>query len=120
MRARLALALILMIPLTMFAFPKGKQEAESKGSVEAGEALFKKNCALCHHADSNEPKMGPGLKGLFKNKVLPSSHKLATESNVREQILEGNLKAKPMPMPPFAGKLKPEEVDSLIKYLKTL
>ncbi len=75
---------------------------------------------MCHNTDSTQAKIGPGLKGLFKNKELPASHKPATDANVRQQILNGNPDGKPMPMPAFAGNLKPEEVDSLLEYLKTL
>jgi cytochrome c len=90
------------------------------GDVAKGQSLFKQNCDLCHYADKTDKKLGPGLKGLFSWKELPSSHKPVTEENVRAQIETGSLNAKPMPMPPFKDKLKPAEMDALIAYLKTL
>ena len=120
LRIRFALVLMLLIPLVAAAKTKKAPASASQGSVEQGEVLFKHNCAMCHNADSTQAKLGPGLKGLFKNKELPASHKPATDANVRDQILKGSPNAKPMPMPAFKGKLKPEEIDSLIKYLKTL
>ncbi len=121
MRTRFAFGLILLIPLTLWGAALGKSSsASSKGSAAEGEKVFKANCAMCHNADKTDAKMGPGLKSLFKNKELPSSHKPVTEAAVREQIMKGSPNAKPIPMPAFADKLKPQEIDSLIQYLKTL
>jgi mono/diheme cytochrome c family protein len=122
LKTRLIIAFILTIPLALFAAGKGKKApaSASKGSVAEGAKLFQEDCNMCHFADKVDPKIGPGLKGLFKNKELPASHRPATEANVREQILKGNPQGKPMPMPAFADKLKPEQLDSLIQYLKTL
>ena len=35
-----------------------------------GKANFEANCSVCHNSDSEERKMGPGLKGLFKHEKL--------------------------------------------------
>ena len=88
-----------------------------KTDAAAGQALFQKNCALCHNANKAEKKIGPGLKALLQNKELPASHRPATEANVRSQIESGNV-AKGMPA--FGAKLSQAEIDSLMAYLKTL
>ena len=75
---------------------------------------------MCHYADQTKNKIGPGLKGVMKNKQLPFSHKPATVANVREQIEKGDPKGKPMPMPPFATKLSTKQLSDLVAYLKTL
>jgi mono/diheme cytochrome c family protein len=95
----------------------GEPPAGAAGDAAAGKALFVKNCALCHNADSTVKKIGPGLKGLLKNKELPASHKPATDANVRAQIKNGNA-AKGMPA--FGSKFSKTEIDGLIAYLKTL
>ena len=101
----------------------GEAAAESKagpvvgGDAAAGQAVFQKQCAICHNADSAEQKIGPGLKALFKKKELLDTHRPATEANVRLQIENGN-PAKGMPA--FDAKLSKAEIDSLIAYLKTL
>ncbi len=87
----------------------------AKASAADGEAVFKKNCTMCHYPDKADKKLGPGLKDLMKNKELPSSHKPATEANIREQIEKGSAK-----MPGFGKKLSAEEIDNLMEYLKTL
>jgi mono/diheme cytochrome c family protein len=95
----------------------GQPPAGAAGDAPAGKALFARHCALCHNAGSTVKKIGPGLKGVLKNKELPASHKPATEAEVRAQIEVGNA-AKGMPA--FGGKLSKAEIDSLIAYLNTL
>lgn len=91
----------------------------SKGNSANGKALFEKNCQVCHEAQSNKKKVGPGLKGLFK---MPP-HKMADgtimsrhdERTVRKQVEEGSSK-----MPPMKSVLSKQELDDLIAYLRTL
>jgi cytochrome c2 len=112
------LALAVALPAVTISWAKGKTELSP--AAKAGKKLFDQNCTLCHFADQTTKKIGPGLKGVMKNKELPYSHRPATVANVREQIEKGNPQGKPMPMPPFAGKLSATEINNLIAYLKTL
>lgn len=105
----LVLTLGLLLPLAVFSMQ------ESKSSSPDGEAIYKKNCNMCHFPDKADKKLGPGLKDLLKNKELPLSHKPATEASVREQIEKGS-KA----MPAFGKKLSAADLDALMAYLKTL
>lgn len=111
-------ALAFMVPAATISWAKGKPELSP--AAKAGQKIYEQQCAMCHYADQAKNKIGPGLKGILKNKGLPSSHKPATVANVREQIEKGNPKGKPMPMPPFAGKLSAKDISNLIAYLKTL
>jgi len=112
------LALALAMPVATVSWAKSKIELSP--AAKAGQKIFDQNCTLCHIADQTKTKIGPGLKGILKNKELPYSHKPATVANVREQIEKGNPQGKPMPMPPFAGKLSEADMSNLIAYLKTL
>jgi len=85
----------------------------AKGDAEKGKEVFQM-CAVCHNADSEEKKMGPGLKGLFKKDKLTNGKK-PTEANVRAKIDEGG-----NGMPPYKDMLSDQEKDDLIAYLKTL
>jgi cytochrome c2 len=85
----LAVILSALIPLS-FAHAQ-----EKRGDVEKGKEVFEQ-CAVCHNADSEEKKMGPGLKGLFKKGKLANG------------------------MPAYAEMLEKDEKDNLIAYLKTL
>lgn len=123
MRTRLILVLLILAPISLWGTSKTKTKkahTPAKGAVAEGAGIFKDDCSLCHYADRADKKLGPGLKGLFKRKLLPASHKPVTEHNVREQIEKGNLHAKPVPMPSFGDQLNAKEMDELVKYLKTL
>src|SRR4051812_19968945 len=61
--------------------------AAGKGDAAKGKQVFEQ-CAVCHNADSDEKKMGPGLKGLFKKDKLTNGKK-PTEPNIRAKIDEG-------------------------------
>jgi len=87
--------------------------AAKKGDPEKGKEVFQP-CAVCHNADSNEKKMGPGLKGLFSKEKMNNGKK-PTEANVRAQIDDGG-----NGMPPYKDMLGDDEKDDLIAYLKTL
>ncbi len=88
--------------------------ASKAGDAAKGKEVFEQ-CAVCHNADSDEKKMGPGLKGLFKKDKLTSNGKKPTEANVLEKINEGG-----NGMPPYKDMLSDQEKADLIAYLKTL
>jgi cytochrome c len=85
----------------------------AKGDAAKGKEVFEQ-CGVCHNADSEEKKMGPGLKGLFKHEKMNNGKK-PTEGNVRTQIDEGG-----NGMPAYKDMLSDQEKDDLIAYLKTL
>ncbi len=87
--------------------------AAPKGDAAKGKEVFSQ-CAVCHNADSEEKKMGPGLKGLFKHDKLVNGKKV-TDATVKEKIEEGG-----NGMPPYKELLSDTEKDDLIAYLKTL
>ena len=79
-----------------------------------GKDLFQANCAACHFDTSATKKVGPGLKGLTKQKALYDGSK-PTTARLHDVILTGGPN-----MPPFVGKLKEDQISALIAYLKTL
>lgn len=101
------LSLILFAGSRIFAAPPA-------GDAAKGKTIFDDNCAVCHNADSDEKKMGPGLKGLFKKDKLTNGKK-PTEATIKAVINAGG-----NGMPAFADMLSDEEKDNLIAYLKTL
>ena len=84
-----------------------------KGDAAKGKAVFEQ-CGVCHNPDSDEKKMGPGLKGLFKKAKMVNG-KAPSEANVKAKIDEGG-----NGMPPYKDMLSDQEKDDLIAYLKTL
>ena len=87
--------------------------AAGKGDAAKGKDVFEQ-CGVCHNADSEEKKMGPGLKGLFKKEKMVNGKK-PTESNIRSRVDEGG-----QGMPAYKDMLSDQEKDDLIAYLKTL
>ena len=65
----------------------GSTTVYGAGDAKKGQEVFDQ-CAVCHNADSTEKKMGPGLKGLFKNKALGNG-KPVNDANVTNKINEG-------------------------------
>ena len=93
---------------------KAAEKSIPEGLAAEGVVIFQKNCSACHLTDSTAAKIGPGLKGLFKQNKFPVSGTPVSEENFRNQL------QKPIGrMPPF-GHLPAEQVEALIAYLKTL
>ena len=84
------------------------------GSVETGREIFTNKCGMCHMADSEESKAGPGLKNLLKKDILPTSQRPASLENVKEQIIRPFLG---MPSFPELGE---KEMSDLLAYIATL
>ncbi len=87
--------------------------AQKGGDATKGKEVFEQ-CAVCHNADTDEKKMGPGLKGLFK-KAKMANGKAANEANVRAVVDQGG-----NGMPAYEEMLEKKEKDDLLAYLKTL
>ena len=96
---------VLLLSSAAFA-QKGGDAAKCKEVFE--------QCAVCHNADSDEKKMGPGLKGLFK-KAKMANGKAVSEATVRAVVDQGG-----NGMPAYEEMLEKKEKDDLLAYLKTL
>lgn len=90
-----------------------QKAAPAAGDPAKGKEVFEQ-CSVCHNADTDEKKIGPSLKGLFKKDKLVNGKKV-TEENVREFINNGG-----NGMPSYADMLSKEDKDNVIAYLKTL
>lgn len=86
---------------------------QKAGNAEKGKEVFEQ-CSVCHNHDSDEKKMGPGLKGLFKKEKMANG-KAPSEENVRAIINAGG-----NGMPGYEELLTAEERNDLMAYLKTL
>lgn len=95
---------VLMLSTSAFlAYPQMATHAPVTHD-KSGRVLFLRNCAHCHGAD------GRGDDG-------PDLHDLDwTDEQIAARIRNG----KKGQMTAFAGKLSPEEITKLIRYLRTL
>ena len=94
---------------------KGKGKAAPvAGDAAKGKELFEANCAVCHNADSEERKMGPGLKGVSKHAKLANGD-APTDPNITKFVNEGG-----NGMPPFADLLTGQEKAHILAFLKSL
>jgi cytochrome c len=87
--------------------------AQKAGDAAKGKETFEQ-CSVCHNTDTDEKKIGPSLKGLFKHDKLKNGKKV-TEENVRAMINAGG-----NGMPSYADMLSDEEKSDIVAYLKTL
>jgi cytochrome c len=79
-----------------------------------GKQAFQAQCAVCHNADNDQKKMGPGLKGLFKKAKMANGKKVS-DAAVRAKLDEGG-----NGMPAYKDMLNDQEKADVIAYLKTL
>ena len=91
----------------------GMAVAADKPDAAKGKEVFDQ-CSVCHNADTDEKKIGPSLKGLFKHAALKNGKKV-TEENVKAFINSGG-----NGMPSYADLLSDQEKTNVIAYLKTL
>jgi mono/diheme cytochrome c family protein len=90
--------------LVLVSCAQAGSETMSKAAPVAGRVLFLKNCAVCHAADAHGDE-GPDLHDLDW-----------TDEQIATRIRNG----KKGQMTAFAGKLRQTDIDSLIRYVRTL
>lgn len=83
-------------------------------SIGKGRELFATHCLSCHDINSDAESGSPGLKGIMKRQLLPSSGRSVTVKNLIRQLKE------PYGLMPAFPNLTLEEVDSLIAYMNVL
>jgi mono/diheme cytochrome c family protein len=76
--------------------------------------LFVEHCSSCHlKAGTGDPKL---RKDGIPNFTDQAWHRQESDEDLRESIGEGEGKV----MPPFKDELTPEEIDLLVRYIRTL
>ena len=88
--------------------------AAQKGDAAKGKEIVGEQCAVCHNTDSDEKKMGPALKGLYKRPKLKNG-KPVTDANVKAIVNAGG-----NGMPAYQDMLSDEEKEHVIAFLKTI
>lgn len=123
MKRTFALLGIIAIAIASVAFAQDEPKASKKKGVNGvsaaavahGKDVFEKKCAVCHYADNDQKKIGPGLKGLSKRGTFTVNSNKVTDESLRTWIENGDTL-----MPPFKEVLEPNEIKDVIAYIKTL
>ena len=99
--------------------PAKKQTKKSANgdaaAVARGKEIFDKKCGICHYADNDQKKIGPGLKGLYKRGTFTVNNNKVTDETLKAWIENGDTL-----MPPFKDVLDPAQIKDVIAYVKTL
>ena len=94
--------------------PNGGSKGNS-ATVARGKEVFEKNCSICHYADSDAKKIGPGLKGLSKRGTFSVNANKVTDETLKTWIENGDTL-----MPGLKDTLVAAQIKDVIAYVKTL
>jgi len=99
------------------AKPHAKKSAGGASAAAAarGKEVFDKKCGVCHYADSDAKKIGPGLKGIGKRGTFTVNNNKVTDEALKTWIENGDTL-----MPPFKEVLDPAQIKDVIVYVKAL
>jgi cytochrome c2 len=98
--------------------PAKKASSGGKGGGAAaarGKDVFEKKCSICHYAESDAKKIGPGLKGLSKRGTFTVNNNKVTDENLKTWIENGDSL-----MPGLKDSMEPAQIKDVIAYVKTL
>jgi cytochrome c len=111
----------------VFAFA-GLMSVPPAQAQDAGEAVFKKNCAICHTTEAGKNKIGPSLAGVVGRKAGTAPNFMYSNANktsnvtwdepTLETYLEAPTKFVPGTKMVFAGLKNPDDRKAVIAFLK--
>lgn len=113
MKKNLILSAACALLMVAGAMGQQKKAAGKAGDAAKGKEVFEQ-CSVCHNVDTDEKKMGPSLKGLYKKAKLKNG-KPVNDANVKAIINTGG-----NGMPSYQEMLTDAEKTDLIAYLKTV
>jgi cytochrome c len=88
---------------------------KNSAAAARGKETFDTKCAVCHYADSDAKKIGPGLKGISKRGTFTVNNNKVTDESLKTWIENGDTL-----MPPFKEVLEPAQIKDVVAYVKTL
>jgi len=95
--------------------PKKASNGGNSAAAARGKDTFQKKCSICHYADSDAKKIGPGLKGLYKRGTFTVNNNKVTDENLKTWIENGDSL-----MPGLKDSLDATQIKDVIAYVKTL
>lgn len=70
---------------------------------------------MCHFADSDQKKIGPGLKGISRRGTFTVNGNKVTAESLKTWIENGDAQ-----MPGMKDSLEPGQIKDVVAYVKTL
>lgn len=105
---KLRIILALLVVATSLAFGSASFAAQNSDAAQ----LFKSNCSMCHGPD------GKGYPAIHTPDFTSSKWQTrTTDKEIVNTITNGK---KGTAMPAFGNKLKPEEIQELLHYIRSL
>ena len=95
--------------------PKKSVSHAAVGSAARGKQVFEQKCAICHFADKEEKKIGPGLKGISKRGTFTVNGNKVTTESLTKWIENGDSQ-----MPGMKDSLELAQIKDVVAYVKTL
>jgi mono/diheme cytochrome c family protein len=95
--------------------PASGSAKPNPAAVARGKDIFASKCAVCHYADSDAKKIGPGLKGISARGTFTVNNNKVTEESLRTWIENGDSL-----MPPFKEVLEAPQIKDVVAYVRTL
>jgi cytochrome c len=92
-----------------------KSSTANAAALARGKDLFQQKCSICHYANSDQKKIGPGLKGISKRGTFSVNGNKITDESLTTWIDNGD-----QLMPPFKEVLEPNQIKDIVAYVKTL
>lgn len=100
----------------LFAQDGGKKSGGANAAaVGRGKTVFQQKCSICHYDNTDQKKIGPGLKGLNKRGTFTVNGNKISDDTLKSWIENGD-----QLMPPFKEQLEPSQLKDVIAYVKTL
>src|ERR1700692_5140611 len=92
-----------------------KAASPNASAVGRGKTVFQQKLSVCHYDNSEQKKIGPGLKGLSKRGTFSVNGNKITDESLKAWIENGD-----QLMPPFKDVLEAGQIKDVIAYVKTL
>ncbi|HJZ85750.1 MAG TPA: cytochrome c [Polyangia bacterium] len=110
------------IAMGLVAFALLLLAPSARAQDKKAERTWKAKCASCHGEDG-KAQTDQGKKMAVRDMTTPAWQKEFSDDQIRKAILDGiktERDGKKKEMDPYKDKLKPEQIDALIPYIRSL
>lgn len=116
MKQAIALGLLFLVGIsgTIPVYADRPNPAWEKGRIQAGQALYRSNCVVCHDVDeAKSKKLGPSFHQLFRREKMPMASMKPSREYVKMRTRFGGAL-----MPAFQKTLSATQIELIVDYLQ--